>query len=114
MSGENNDYLGRNAGKFSMFPENNAFYMGNEYGGSTKSKASMSEGEGSVMDQAGGLGWLGGPKGAAAMAALQMVSAAAERQRKERLMEYESRLQKLRNQQSAAAAGQQMAQALRF
>jgi hypothetical protein len=102
--------------KFSMFPENNAFYMGNEYGGSSPSASSpaASEGSGGGMGAASSLGWLGGPKGAAAMAALQMVSAAAERQRKERLMEYESRLQKLRNQQSAAGAGQQMAQALRF
>jgi hypothetical protein len=108
------DYLDRNAGKFSMFPENNAFYMGNEFGGSAPSKSGMDAPDTNVTDTAGGLGWLGGPKGAAAMAALQMVSAAAERQRKERLMEYESRLQRLRNQQSAAAAGQQMAQALRF
>lgn len=101
--------------KFSMFPENNAFYMGNEYGGSSKTKSGVpSEPDTTVTDTASSLGWLGGPKGAAAMAALQMVSAAAERQRKERLLEYESRLQKLRNQQSAAGAGQQMAQALRF
>ncbi|MFN8994733.1 MAG: hypothetical protein ACK5X3_13870 [Pseudomonadota bacterium] len=108
------DYLDRNAGKFSMFPENNAFYMGNELGGSSPSKSAEADGGGDALGGASSLGWLGGPKGAAAMAALQMVSAAAERQRKERLMEYESRLQRLRNQQSAAAAGQQMAQALRF
>ena len=106
-----------NPDKFSMFPENNAFYMGNELGGSSPSQSAQAASAGGGMGEAataGGLGWLGGPKGAAAMAALQMVSAAAERQRKERLMEYESRLQRLRNQQSAAAAGQQMAQALRF
>lgn len=70
--------------------------------------------EGGGMGAASSLGWLGGPKGAAAMAALQMISQAAERQRKERLMEYESRVQRLKSQQQAAAAGQQMAQALRF
>jgi hypothetical protein len=108
------DYLDRNAKNYSMFPENNVFDMGNEFGGSTVAKDSVAKSGGGGMDEASSLGWLGGPKGAAAMAALQMVSAAAERQRKERLMEYESRLQRLRNQQSAAAAGQQMAQALRF
>jgi len=104
---------GLNSDKFSMFPENNAFYMGNEYGGSSPSAASQPD-AGAGLGGAASLGWLGGPKGAAAMAALQMISQAAERQRKERLMEYESRVARLRGQQNAAGAGQQMAQALRF
>jgi hypothetical protein len=105
-----------NPDKFSMFPENNAFYMGNEYGGSSPdamSQAAAAQGGGG-MGGIENLGWLGGPKGMAAMGALKMIQGAAERQRKERLMQYESRIQRLRNQQSAAAAGQQMAQALRF
>jgi hypothetical protein len=77
--------------------------------------AQASQGGGSSpLGGAENLGWLGGPKGMAAMMALQMVSQAAERQRKERLMQYESKLQKLRSQQQAASAGQQMAQSLRF
>lgn len=100
--------------------ETNAFWMGDTYSPQMNSMSAQPkttpQADTSVTDTAGAssLGWLGGPKGAAAMAALQMISQAAERQRKERLMEYESRVQRLKSQQQAAAAGQQMAQALRF
>lgn len=105
-----------------MLPtESNPFWMQDSYtpqmsaqSDSPQSSAQPTASSEGGMGAASSLGWLGGPKGAAAMAALQMISAAAERQRKERLMEYESRVQRLKSQQQAAAAGQQMAQALRF
>lgn len=103
-----------------MPTESNPFWMQDSYSPQISAPAQASSAQPTSassedgMGAASQLGWLGGPKGAAAMAALQMISQAAERQRKERLMEYESRVQRLKSQQQAAAAGQQMAQALRF
>jgi len=98
----------------SFFPNNPNYNMSQDLNTPQMSAGSSQPSAASGAAAAGGLGWLGGPKGAAAMATLQMMQAAAERQRKERMMEYESRVQKLRGQQNAAAAGQQMAQSLRF
>jgi len=60
------------------------------------------------------LGWLGGPKGAAAMYALRTLSRAAQERRNQQMIAYQEAVNKLRGQQDAAAAGQQMAQSLRF